>query len=567
MKIKKLLSSLGLFFLLIGQTIFSFAEASPETIFTESLNKTWRTVYANESIAVLFKDNSEYKETIVLSHFEQSTNLEIRYDAYKNNLSKLTDARNKMLEIAGGGRQNIIAATPFNKIESKKIDGIFIESTFESMNKNKSQIFERQYFVGNKIFQVLYITQDLKVKPKYASSVLDSYLPKPNRLPASEAVKGVTLDTKPTDISSYREVDLSIPLIGIEKTVNAAKCTAVPVEKRRSLNSSVGDISATFFSSAAGCANGIFESIISALTELKNVVAGLYKYTADSIYREQLNASVSILWAEFTNNPQQFSKRLVTNVYNLAAQSGNDFICMNPVAQAETVCKLLPYAISGGYLLKIASRAKLTLSESKVFQNATALVKKSVLQGKNLVTGVADKNVLLARLSATSKPISWNNGDLIISRSLSEIKSSNPEIVSIALNDIKNTKLDLNSFKKVSPAVYNGKMLAVVDELSNFIRSPTTSDKLRKEAAEALAQYSKINSGNYRLGYLGRRTPEVISEVYYDPRLSDEVRKIIHAEMTLAYKSVADKKFPDFRTSASMLEEFNATGYVQGSRW
>ncbi len=379
MNVKKITNGLAAIFLGLFVSISAMASDYPGAQFSTSSNKMWRVVQENEDVSVLFKDNSKNKETIVLRVFEQTANSKDRNEAFKNNLSKITQARNRLLEIAGGGRQDILEAIPFTSIGSKKIEGIFIESVFENANKEKSQIFERQYFSGNKIFQVMYVTRGTGVKAEYAKSVLDSYLPKSNRIPASELARSETVRPNQGDSSAYKDADLSIPALNIAKSVSKNECSSLPVEKRRPDSATTGEISATVLASAGGCMVGVWESIKNTLIGLKDVVVGLYNYAADSVYREQINAALGILWAEFSNDPKQFSKRIVTNVYNLAAQSGSDFMCMNAVAQAETVCKLLPYVVSGGFLVKIATRAKLTVAEAKAIQEAAATAKKSVL--------------------------------------------------------------------------------------------------------------------------------------------------------------------------------------------
>lgn len=659
MNVNKYIAGLAAIFLVFFNTNNANAADYPAGQFSATTNKMWKIVQENEDASVLFKDNSKNKETIVLRVFDQTSNSKDRAEAFKNNLPQITQARNRLLELSGGGRQDILEATPFSKIGSKKIEGFFIESVFENANKEKSQIFERQYFAGNKIFQVLYVTRGTGVKVDYAKSVLDSFLPKSNRIPASELARSETVRPGQSDSSAYKDVDLSIPALNISKSVSKSECTSLPVEKRRLESSTTGEISATVLASAGGCMVGVWESIKSTLIGLKDVVVGLYNYAADSVYREQINAALGILWAEFSNDPKQFSQRIVTNVYNLAAQSGSDFMCMNAVAQAETVCKLLPYVISGGFLVKIATRAKLTVAEAKAIQEAAATAKKSVLaetttiakavdvveingppkgmifdergvfkggngafesklgdmnlithaqldklpkgtvlysfNGEKVVVGVdridgdtrggflaygflkkdisagnagaAGSAGAVPRLSSSSKPITWAEGDKVISRATSELKSSNPETVRAALGDIKNTKFDYDSFKGVSPAAYNEKMMGVVDNLTDFVRSPSTSPELKKEAAEALLQYSRVNSGNYKLGYLGRRAPETFGEIYYDPRVPEGIRKMVHLEMSVAYRSAGSGSFPNFRSSASMMDEFTRTGRVQGTRW
>lgn len=658
MKINNILN--GFAALVLGSLFSIAANATeyPANQFSASSNKMWKVVQENEDASILFKDDSKNKETIVLRVFEQTANSKDRSDAFKNNLSKITEARNRLLEISGGGRQDILEAVPFSKIGSKKIDGIFIESVFENANKEKSQIFERQYFAGNKIFQVLYVTRGTGVKAEYAKSVLDSYFPKSNRIPASELARSEVARPNQSDSVPYKDVDLSIPALNVAKSVNKNECSSLPAEKRRQDSTSAGEISATVLASAGGCLVGVWESIKSTLIGLKDMVTGLYNYAADSVYREQINAALGILWSEFSNNPKQFSERIVTNVYNLAAQTGSDFMCMNAVAQTETVCKLIPYLVSGGFLVKVATRAKLTAAEAKAIQEAAATAKKSVLaettttakaanvveingppkgmvfdergvfkggngafesrlgdmnlitpaqleklpkgtvlysfNGEKVVVGVdridgdtrggflaygflkkdiptsnagAGAAGSVPRLTSNSKPITWAEGDKVITRATSELKSSNPETVRAALNDIKNTKFDYESFKGVSPAAYNEKMMGVVDNLTDFVRSPSTSPELKKEAAEALLQYSRVNSGNYKLGFLGRRAPESFGEIYYDPRVPDEIRKMVHLEMSVAYRSAGFGSFPNFRPSASMMDEFNRTGRVQGTRW
>ena len=726
------------------------ADNFPSASFSQSNNKSWRMIHENEDASVLFKDNSRSKETIVLRVFEQSASAEDRTLAFKGDLSKINQARNKVLELSGGGRQEILEIVPFERIANKKISGVFIESVFESANQVKSQVFERQYYTGNKVYQVLYVTKGTGTKAESAKSVLDSYLPKSSRNPASELMSSQGARTSKVGANSYKDVDLSIPTMNIPKTVSSKECASVPVEKRRSESTSIGEVSATVLASTGGCMVGVWDSIKTTIVGLKDMAVGIYNYASDSVQREQVNAALGILWAEFSNDPKQFTHRVATNVYNLAAQSGGDFLCMNAVAQAETVCKMLPYLVSGGFLVKVATRAKLTAAEAKAIEDAAATAKKSVLteakvvakvseiegppagmqldprgfmpggnqafssrmgdmnlitpsqlkelpdgtvlysiNGKKAVVGVdyvdgdtrggflaygflkkdvkteakvvakvpeiegppagmqldsrgfmpggnqafssrmGDMNLITpsqlkelpkgtvlysidgkkavvgvdyvdgdtrggflaygflkkdvkdagsstdaalgstrapARLTANSKPIDWEKADEVITRASREMTSSSPESVRAALQEIKNINIDSSSYKQASAKTYNEKLIGIVTSLTKYVRSPDTPPELKKEATQAMLQFSRVNSGNYKMGILGRIAPDSLADIYYDPRIPDDVRKLVHLELSVVFKSSGFGAFPNFRSSVSMMDEFKATGRVQGVR-
>lgn len=475
-------SSFGIFFFGIVITSLAFATILPSAQFTTSPNDIWKLVYENDDVSVQIKDNSKNKETIVLRVFEQSTNLIARYDTFKNKLFKVSQARNKLLEITGVGRQNIIEALPFTSVGSVKVDGLFIESIFESAKKEMSQMFERQYFIGNKIFQVLYVSQGAGVSTKDARLILDLYFPKLLRAPSSELAGTEAIRKKPFGPHHVEDSSmLPTPSIFIAKPVTAQECSSLPVEKRRISITTTEEILTTVLASAGGCMIGIKDTIKNTFIELKDLVIGISNYETDSVYNEQVNSTLAVVWANFIKNPDQFLNLILKNSYNLAAQFVEDFQCMNAVAQTEALCKIIPFLISGGYLAKVVSKARFTFAETKAIHDGVSTATKSVfgvtLGAKELAefSKIALQYELLGR-SVEKISEAFRSSQWLEKRKITSLKKINFE--------------DSNSFRSKDKKMKPVNMTAKIDGINPRIQKTILDVYNKLNDPKAVNQYT-----------------------------------------------------------------------------
>jgi hypothetical protein len=120
-----------------------------------------------------------------------------------------------------------------------------------------------------------------------------------------------------------------------------------------------------------------------------------------------------------------------------------------------------------------------------------------------------------------------------------------------AIRDLGDLRIDLKSLSGLDPSRYNGTIMDVMDKLGDIAKS-SQNPRVQQEAIEAAARYARNNSGDYKLGFLGRRAPEVFEDVYYNASMPDSTRHAAHREMDFAYQQAGIGPAKPFRPAETL---------------
>lgn len=242
-----------------------------------------------------------------------------------------------------------------------------IQSSFIDIEGRDVQALERQFLRNGKLFVITYLIDSPALNNRErAEQVLDLFQPQTNshgrdpaaaaevlsRIGSSAARAGVS--TYGSDAFSSRDLDMRDPR-------NQTLCKDVPAERKRSESDQtfMGVLDNTV-KAPANCFLGTVDNFVNFVKGTVSLMtsAGKYLNPFNSIYRDQVNASVGAVVAAFAKDKSGFMKKAGGALYDfIAKQVGETFYCLKPSEQVRAICDFATNFVPLGSMAKLVTKS------------------------------------------------------------------------------------------------------------------------------------------------------------------------------------------------------------------
>ena len=328
----------------------------------------------------------------------------------ETDLHEVSRARAKLLEGAGIRGYVILEHRRARARGVPMMDVIY--ARHESVTGAIKQSVERQYVVGRKLYQVIYLEKSSVLRStERASRALDSFLPDVGRVPASEAVasesvrKGPVAQIEkgrdPLDLDSDPEVGTDEECKGVpekyrKREVPKAKRLDLEMMKAAGCAAGAGDFATgtlKFLVSAPdaphtlkGLSDSLFMLLYGAGKKAREYVdsklAAKSEEPPKGALADQAAAAASIVAADVEQEREGYAMAAVAGVYNYLgrakAYAGEELtaydrklrVCYNTIGRLHSACYVAGHLMSAGsgarsILAKLTGRRKLSGTESE----------------------------------------------------------------------------------------------------------------------------------------------------------------------------------------------------------
>lgn len=307
------------------------------------------------------------------------------------------------------------------------------------------------------------------------------------------------------------------------------------------------------------CIVGTFKGAWDSTGGLVTMVAkGGYK-----LIRHPIRTTVGI-WGD-AKKAWDVTKSFVTDFSNVASRLYKNFEQLDPKTRSELSCRIVS-AIGVGALVAYftaGTGAPAALAKiAKAFESLESIPKfGAVLKPLRIASRTkalsearaAEIAAEATELATAGSAVSASEGFPRLTSAVKQLSSRSKDVQLRAIKEIGDLKINMNSISWGRPVTgqVNGKLMGAVDELIKLIQ--TTKDvEVQTAAMDALKKYASANSYSYTRGFLGRRAPEALEDLYRDYELPEGIRKAAYDEMSMAYKAVGFGERAPFQSSAAL---------------
>ncbi len=327
----------------------------------------WQKITDDPGGNAIYKNmESKSNEMIII----QSYKLRSQDDSFESDLQsqseKISKARADFLSNFGINKYFILGIKKVQLKNSKFPYRQEIQSRYLDSNGRDVQSVERQYINRGVMYSVTYLVNAVSFNDlKKVDSRLNFFepLPRTARLPSSidEAAPSEEYQWTGQDISDVE------PQIDFDWNGPASQkvCDSVPEDQRRVKEPGQMTLAESAKSFAQIGASCFIKAPWNSIQSLSKLLVYPIKLAINRKLQDQLISTIGILSAEAQKDPQGFAMRTANMVGDAIYQYfGKAFLCYSSEAQAEAICKVGADLMSGGLLLKLSQRIKLSAAES-----------------------------------------------------------------------------------------------------------------------------------------------------------------------------------------------------------
>ena len=365
---------------------WAFARVGSTGDFQVSVPGTWKKIESSFPGNIYRNTKSKFGEAIVAVVYPVGPIYLMGPDELFSVAQDLTALRAESFARMGMGNYALLSAQKKILKNQKATALVTIEARYHDLRKREVQSIERQYFTGDKIYQVIYIAEGSAITNRErVRLLLDSFQPtyRTSREPAStdsvnSAVSQPQSEQTCADCSS--NVTTPPPIKGGTEEM----CMAVDEKDRRTnYRYPIGvDEFVKLYDTGVGCFKS-FDWVYDLLkTAIKvapytsplytayKVYPKIWKYANDPAYRVEVNATAHAA-AEAALHVDEFAEKALFAVGHAVAETCENFTCYNNQKQAKIICSVLQVLVPTGYgLVKMVAKVPLEVAEAEQVANA-----------------------------------------------------------------------------------------------------------------------------------------------------------------------------------------------------